>query len=160
MVGAHRGYHKDLTIGNTFYFMHTMIKPTWALPEYPYQPLNRARIDGSFDDGTDSRIVMAEQIPQDVVKQEQSVDDPSSTGVSATEPTNFAARAVLEKTSSSSDPEHDLATSNSLQTEPPVSVRQQVVDTEIPGFTLKPSAVAVRYSNSFFKTRLISEGTI
>lgn len=42
---------------------------------------------------------MAEQIPQDVVKQEQSVDGSPSTDVSATEPTNTSARAALENTS-------------------------------------------------------------
>ena len=39
---------------------------------------------------------MAEQNPQDVVKQEQSVDDPSSTDVSATQTTDSAARAASE----------------------------------------------------------------
>ncbi|MCJ1318916.1 hypothetical protein MMC15_004248 [Xylographa vitiligo] len=39
---------------------------------------------------------MAEQNPQDVVKQEQSVDDPSSTDVSATQTTDSAARAAPE----------------------------------------------------------------
>ena len=151
MVGAHRGYHKDLTIGNTFHFMPTVIRPARALPEYPYQPSNPARIDGSFDDGIDSRIVMAEQIPQDVVKQEQSVDDPSSTGVSATEPTNSTARAVLDKISSISDTEHDIATSIPLPTEPPVTIQTLPADIEIPGLTSKPSAVAVSYSDTILK---------
>ncbi|MCJ1287734.1 hypothetical protein MMC26_007086 [Xylographa opegraphella] len=39
---------------------------------------------------------MAEKNPQDVVKQEQSVDDPSSTDVSATQTTDSAARAAPE----------------------------------------------------------------
>ena len=129
--------------------MPTLAKPTWTLPEDSYQPSSRARIDGSFDDGTDFRIVMAEQIPQDVVKQEQSVDDPSSTGVSATEPTHFTARAVFEPTSSLSVPEHDLATSKALPTEPSVSEQRQVVDTEVPGPASEPSEVAVRHSNNF-----------
>jgi hypothetical protein len=43
---------------------------------------------------TDSKLVMAELGPQDVVKQAQSVDEPSSSDVSATQIPASAARAA------------------------------------------------------------------
>ena len=51
--------------------------------------------------GTDPRIVMAEQSSHDVVIQAQSVDDHSSTDVSAFQITDLAARAGVEESSSS-----------------------------------------------------------
>ena len=66
----------------------------WALP-VSYCGITTLT-DRPFDGDIDPRIVMAEQNPQDVVKQEQSVDDPSSTDVSATQTTDSAARAAPE----------------------------------------------------------------
>ncbi|MCJ1404867.1 hypothetical protein MMC11_008093 [Xylographa trunciseda] len=72
--------------------MPIAIHHNWAL-QVSYCGIT-ALTDLSFDGGIDPRTVMAEQSFQDVVKQEQSVDDPSFTDVSATQTTDSAARAA------------------------------------------------------------------
>lgn len=59
---------------------------------------------------------MAEQSPEDVVKQEQSVDDLSSADVSATNTTESAARAV-PKTSAEHHVDDKSTSSNSISLE-------------------------------------------
>ena len=113
MVGAHRGYQNDLTLGTNFLFMSGVIYYASAILSYPYQTKQSSLTDRTSDSETDPRIVMAEQISQDVVKQEQSVDGPPSTDVSATEPTNTPARAALEKTSAYPTNENDHTSSSS-----------------------------------------------
>ena len=102
MKGAHRGYQKYLTLGNKLPYMSHIIRDAWAVPDSSYQTKNNVLTDDSCHGGTEPSIVMAEQSPQDVVKQEQSVDDLSSTDVSATHTTDSAARAALESLSATS----------------------------------------------------------
>ncbi|MCJ1477699.1 hypothetical protein MMC13_006372 [Lambiella insularis] len=90
--------------------MSTTVHYPWHFPVDHYKIF--ALTDRPSDGAIDPKIVMAEQIPQDVVKQEQSVDDPSSADVSATKTTDHTARAVPE-TSTESHVDENSASSNS-----------------------------------------------
>ncbi|MCJ1249822.1 hypothetical protein MMC30_007048 [Trapelia coarctata] len=141
--GAHRGYQNDLTLGTIFLFMSGVIYYASAAPSHPYQIKNTARIDHTSDSGTDPRIVMAEQISQDVVKQEQSVDGPPSTDVSATKPTNTPARAAPENRSDYLTNENDPTSSSSQPADSSKYQESKVVDTIQSSFAPEPRAVTV-----------------
>lgn len=143
MVGAHSGYQNDLTLGTIFLFMSGVIYYASAAPSHPYQIKNTAPIDHTSDSGTDLRIVMAEQISQDVVKQEQSVDGPPSTDISATKPTNTPARAALENPSAYVTSENDPTSSSSQRADSSKHQESQVVDPAQSNFATGPRAATV-----------------
>ena len=114
-----------------------------AAPSHPYQIKNTAQIDHTSDSGTDPRIVMAEQISQDVVKQEQSVDGLPFTDVSATEPTNTPARAALENPSVYLANDNDHTSSSSQPADSTKHQESKVVDITQSNFATEPRAATV-----------------
>jgi len=152
VVAAHRGDQNDLTLGTVFLFMLGFIYYAPAAPSYPYQIENTALIDDSSDGGTDPRIVMAEQISQDVVKQEQSVDGPPSTDVSATEPTDTPARAALEEISAHPTNENDPTFSSALPADSSRHQENKLADT-----TRSSSATESRSATVSLERRCIGE---
>jgi hypothetical protein len=125
--------------------MPGIICSTFAALSDPYHHQKDTLSNQLSNAATDPRIVMAEQISQDVVKQEQSVDGSSSTDVSAAKTTIVSARAVLENASEQSSLDHEHPPSSLLPAETSNNQESLGNDEQKPTWTSGSKLVTVSF---------------